>query len=181
MSELDPTPVVDPTPAPAEPIVAPEPDGNPVDATNKIVEERLARQKRSILGKLGVDSLDAAAAALEEARKLKEAQMTEAERVAAQLEAERSEKAALQSRLDTITRTTEQRALLLEMGADPAFAESMAGRLTGDDADAWRADAERFIQYAKATPNAPVAPAAANHLDPQPESEEALARAALLK
>lgn len=153
--------------APAvDPATTPEPQAAErtftQDDVDRIVAERLKRQKQQFAD---YDDLKEKAGRLAE---LEAAQMTQAERLEAELKAEREQRAAIESQLSSLSRLDQQRKLLAEMGFAPAAIETLAGRLQGDDADGWKADAERF---AALNPAPAAAPAAANKLDPKPNDD----------
>jgi len=128
------------------------------DDVERIVRERLERERKKY------DGFDAIKAKAEEFDKVQLANMSEIERVKAEAKAEADRAAALEAELGGMKRVGEQRALLVEMGFAPAAIENLAGRLAGEDATGWKADADKFAALMTAQA---AAPPAANNLDPK--------------
>lgn len=78
---------------------------------------------------------------------LQSEQMSEIEKAQEKAKKEAERAAALEAELGNIKKLNDQRSILVEMGFDPTAVEKLAGRLSGDDADAWKADAENFLPY----------------------------------
>lgn len=156
------------------PVQAEAPRTFTADEVTHTVVERLERDRKSLAKKLGVESLDEVQAIIEEHRKLKTEQMSEVEKAQLAVKAESERAAKLEAELNSIRRVNDQRSLLVEMGFDAPAVESLAGRLAGDDSDAWKADAEKFQSLIKKSTPAPPAQAGLD-TPPQPESDPFLA------
>jgi hypothetical protein len=134
------TPVV---PDPVEAVAAPAPD--PQEALSKQFAERAERAKKQgmseTLAALGVESIEDAKTAIEEARQLKAAQMSDADKAKAEVETERTKREEAE-RLLAEERTA---TLRVRVAAEMKLPDGLASRLTGSTEDELRADAKSLL------------------------------------
>jgi hypothetical protein len=170
MSDATPTPeVVTPEP------VAPEPTTAATPAEPEWLPARLERAKRSALNdamkELGVDDLDAAKSAIEEAKRLKAAQMTDLEK----LQSERDDLSTKLSTLESTLKDRDLRDMRLKVAAETGLPEVLAAKLTGEDEEAMKAEAKAILAAIPATSQG-LPPAAGDVKPPDPaESDPFLA------
>jgi hypothetical protein len=126
------------TPVVPEPIPAPEPAAapDPQDELNRKFAERAERGKRQgvteTLEALGVTSIDEAKKAIEEAKRVKQAQMSEADQARAEAEAERTKNAELMRKLAERDTADLRARIVAEAGLKPELAQFVSGT-TEDD------------------------------------------------
>ena len=164
-----PEPVIEPAPEPPTAVTPAEPDWLPA---------RLDRAKRSAtseaLKELGVDSLEAAKAALEEAKTLKAAQMTEAEK----LVEERDKALAARDEAVAAVKARDLTDLRKRIASETGLPEVLAAKLEGDDEAAMKAEAKAIIE---ALPSASqgLPPAAGDVKPPNTPEDDPIRRAFL--
>jgi hypothetical protein len=166
MSDATPTPeVVTPEP------VAPEPTPAVTPAEPDWLPARLDRAKRSAvseaLKELGVEDLDTAKAAIEEAKRIKAAQMTDVEK--AQQEA--ADKAARVVELEATLKERDLRDMRLKVAAETGLPEVLAAKLGGEDEDAMKAEAKAILAALPPTSQG-LPPAAGDVKPPDPADED---------
>jgi hypothetical protein len=132
---------------------APEPRTFSQDAVNSLMgrtrDEAKQRAEADMLKRLGIDSLDDATALITEARQRKEADMSAAEKLTAELEAERKLREAAEARIRQSDLSALRAKVAREVAKDKGIAldtaETLAPRLVGDDEAAIKADAEAMF------------------------------------
>jgi len=122
----------------AEPLV-------PQSQVNKLVGGARQEARAAFLKKHGFESEADFEAAVTKAREIEQAQMSETERLSAELEALRAEKEAAIN----AARVAEVTNLRASIARTKGLPEGLVSRVTGDDEESITADVEELLQFAK--------------------------------
>lgn len=188
---MDPLNPLDPAaPAATPPEPAPAGDGGQPrtftqDEVNRLMGRTRDEGRSEVLKKLGLDSLDTAVAVIEEHKQLKQATLSETERVNAALEVANRQiqeltdaKAALelQSKAGSIA------AIKSKVATELNIPEALAARLSGETEEEIRVDAQALLAaVGKPGPSAPDLPVGATDQQLSPEQLEQLPEAEYMR
>jgi len=115
------------------------------DEVNRMVGAARKEARTAFLGKFGFENEDAVKTALEEAERVRQANMTEAEQLAARVQQLEAEKAAA----DAAVTAAQLANLRASIARSKGLPEGLVPRVQGDDEEAITADVEELLQFAK--------------------------------